>query len=94
VKNNGDLQEERPKYVETPLIKKWLEKLDDRPKEMFTYIVQAYPGTITRKELAIKMGLAVKGGYFHRDLQSLRKKGIIGIDFGKDVVWALEALFD
>ena len=94
VKKDGNQHRERTTYVERPLIKKWLEKLDGRSKEMFTYIVQAYPGMITRKELAIKMGLAVKGGYFHRNLQSLRKKGIIGIDFGKDLVWALEALFN
>jgi uncharacterized protein DUF87 len=35
------------------IVVKWLEKLDDRPREMFTYIVSAYPQTITRKELGI-----------------------------------------
>jgi hypothetical protein len=93
-KTDREIHGERPQYLEHPLIKKWLGKLDGRSKEMFTHIIQAYPGMITRKELAIKMGLAVKGGYFYRNLQALRKKGIIGINFGKDLVWALDALFD
>jgi hypothetical protein len=75
------------------IVVKWLEKLDDRPREMFTYIVSAYPQTITRKELGIKMGIVSKGGYFHRILQQLRKKQLVQVDFSKDEVKARTELF-
>jgi hypothetical protein len=80
-------------YLDNAVIKKWSGKLEARPQEMFQYIILVYPEKITRKELAIKMGIAVKGGYFHRILQSLRKKGLVEIDFSNDVVWAKDELF-